>query len=93
MTNESVDILYDGNEFHIFKSKRIITKNTHGTGCTFSAAITAELAKGASVYEAVATAKQFITAAIENDLQIGKGHGPTNHWAYRQKKAVSVWEN
>lgn len=81
---EVVDVLYDGSGFDYFSSKRIQTKNTHGTGCTFSAAITAELAKGQSVKEAVGIAKQFIHAAIEHDLGIGSGHGPTNHWAYRK---------
>lgn len=81
----SVDLLYDGNEFKTFTSKRIMTKNTHGTGCTFSAAVTAELANGLSVYEAVSKAKHFIQAAIEDQLLIGEGHGPTNHWAYRKR--------
>lgn len=86
---ESTDLLFDGIDFHVFKNKRIPTKNTHGTGCTFSAAITAELAKGKSIYDAVSTAKSFISAAIEDDLEIGNGHGPTNHWAYR-KGAVKL---
>lgn len=92
-TNESVDVLYDGREIAYFSSSRIETKNTHGTGCTFSAAITAQLAKGASVHEAVSTAKEFIQAAIANPLPIGNGHGPTNHWAYNMKKesGVSSW--
>jgi hydroxymethylpyrimidine/phosphomethylpyrimidine kinase len=83
--NESIDLLYDGNEFTTFTSKRVQTKNTHGTGCTFSAAVTAELAKGLPVNEAVSKAKNFIQAAIEDQLQIGQGHGPTNHWAYRKR--------
>ncbi|WP_223700836.1 bifunctional hydroxymethylpyrimidine kinase/phosphomethylpyrimidine kinase [Sutcliffiella deserti] len=82
---ELVDLLFDGSTFHELKSTRIITKNTHGTGCTFAAAITAELAKGSSVEEAVQVAKQFIHAAIRDDLRIGSGHGPTNHWAYRKE--------
>lgn len=61
--------------FNTYSSKRIPTKNTHGTGYTFSAALTAEIAKGASLYEAVTTAKGFIQAAIEEDLKIGSGHG------------------
>lgn len=81
----SIDLLYDGDEFKTFTSKRIQTKNTHGTGCTFSAAVTAELAKGLSVYEAISVAKQFIQAAIEDQLLIGQGHGPTNHWAFRKR--------
>jgi hydroxymethylpyrimidine/phosphomethylpyrimidine kinase len=85
---ECTDLLFDGNKFSDFTSKRINTKNTHGTGCTFSAVITAELAKGASVYDAVLIAKEFIQAAIEDQLEIGQGHGPTNHWAYRKRNSV-----
>jgi hydroxymethylpyrimidine/phosphomethylpyrimidine kinase len=83
--NDAVDVLYDGHDFSYFTSKRIETKHTHGTGCTFAAAITAELAKGRSVKEAVQTAKAFIQAAIEHELGLGHGHGPTNHWAYREQ--------
>lgn len=83
-TEEVIDLLFDGHSFYDFKSERLVTPNTHGTGCTFSAALTAELAKGASVFVATAIAKQFIQAAIKHDLGIGHGHGPTNHWAYRQ---------
>jgi hydroxymethylpyrimidine/phosphomethylpyrimidine kinase len=83
--SESTDVLFDGKEFFTFTCQRIETKNTHGTGCTFSAVVTAELAKGATVYEAVLKAKDFIQAAIEDQLEIGQGHGPTNHWAYRKR--------
>lgn len=83
--DEAIDVLFDGYEFFYLTSKRVQTKNTHGTGCTFSAALTAELAKGTSLFEAVSTAKQFIQAAIEEDLRIGGGHGPTNHWAYNKR--------
>ncbi|MGG3451516.1 bifunctional hydroxymethylpyrimidine kinase/phosphomethylpyrimidine kinase [Domibacillus aminovorans] len=79
------DLLYDGEEFHTFTGKRIDTKHTHGTGCTFSAVMTAAIAKGASVRTAAEMAKQFIQAAIEDGINIGSGHGPTNHWAYRQR--------
>ncbi len=82
-SNEAIDILYDGEEFGYFKTDRINTIHTHGTGCTFAAAITAELAKGASIHEAVRTAKQFIQAAIKHSLCIGKGIGPTKHSAHR----------
>jgi len=84
----SSDLLYDGKEFTSFTTPRIETKNTHGTGCTFSAAITAELAKGSSIHTAVTTAKDFIQAAIVNQISIGSGHGPTNHWAYKRLEAV-----
>lgn len=86
--NEAIDVLFDGQEFIYFTSKRVLTKNTHGTGCTFSAAITAGLANGKSVYDAVASAKEFIQAAIEEDLHIGQGHGPTNHWAFKRKVLI-----
>jgi len=88
--NESTDLLFDGTDTYTFTSKRIPTKNTHGTGCTFSAAITAGLAKGLSVYESVKIAKSFITAAIEDDLKLGSGHGPTNHWAFKRRAGVKI---
>ncbi|MBT2640828.1 bifunctional hydroxymethylpyrimidine kinase/phosphomethylpyrimidine kinase [Bacillus sp. ISL-41] len=92
-TAQSVDVLFDGTDFTYFSTPRIETKNTHGTGCTFSAAITAQLAKGSSVHDAVSVAKEFIQAAIATPLHIGSGHGPTNHWAYKMKKGggVSSW--
>ncbi|WP_194841470.1 bifunctional hydroxymethylpyrimidine kinase/phosphomethylpyrimidine kinase, partial [Sporosarcina obsidiansis] len=62
------------------------TKDTHGTGCTFAAALTGFIAKGCSISDSVAEAKQFIQAAIEDGLRIGSGHGPTNHWAYAKLK-------
>lgn len=63
--------------------KRYPTRHTHGTGCTFSACLTAELAKGKDTAAAVQTAKDFITAAISHPIDIGAGHGPVNHWAYQ----------
>ncbi|KMY53417.1 phosphomethylpyrimidine kinase [Bacillus sp. FJAT-27231] len=84
-----IDLLYDGRDFLYFTSRRIQTKNTHGTGCTFAAAVTAELAKGQDVKEAVELAVNYVHAAIEMDLQIGKGHGPTNHWAFKRKEAAA----
>jgi hydroxymethylpyrimidine/phosphomethylpyrimidine kinase len=80
------DLLYDGHTFVELSAKRFHTRHTHGTGCTFAAAITAGLASGKTVQDAVAQAKQFITAAITNPLGIGGGHGPTNHWAYRESR-------
>lgn len=79
------DVLYDGRGFTYFESPRINTPHTHGTGCTFSAALAAELAKGRTPVEAVRTAKAFIRAAIEDGLGIGSGHGPTNHFAYNRR--------
>lgn len=79
----AIDVLFDGKEFYHFKSERIVTIHTHGTGCTFAAAITAELAKGKQIKEAVTIAKEFIQAAIKHSLPIGKGIGPTRHSAFR----------
>ena len=75
-------IFLQNGEHFVLESVRFDTPHTHGTGCTFSACLTAELAKGAPLKSAVKTAKDFITAAISHPLNIGHGHGPTNHWAY-----------
>lgn len=83
-----VDLLYDGQHFTELSYPRIETPHTHGTGCTFSAALTAGLAKGLPGIEAAALARRFIQAAIEDGLGLGHGHGPTNHWAYRRRQAV-----
>ena len=83
----ATDILYDGTEFKQFQSRRIDTKNTHGTGCTFSSAIAANLALGKTFFEAVALAKTYVTGAIEHSLSIGQGHGPTHHFFELYKKA------
>ncbi|MBU8909426.1 bifunctional hydroxymethylpyrimidine kinase/phosphomethylpyrimidine kinase, partial [Desertibacillus haloalkaliphilus] len=79
----AVDLLFDGKCIHELEVQRIDTKHTHGTGCTFAAAIAAELAKGAHIKEATETAKAYITAAISHSLNIGSGIGPTNHAAFR----------
>lgn len=79
----ATDLLYDGKEFTVLENDRIDTTHTHGTGCTFAAAIAAELAKGEPIVEAVTTAKKYIHAAITHSLAIGSGIGPTNHAAYR----------
>lgn len=84
------DLLFDGERVVRFTTKRIRTKHTHGTGCTLSAAIAAELAKGTPVVEAVHIGKQFITAAIRESLAIGGGIGPTNHRAYRPPSEGAV---
>lgn len=81
-----IDLLYDGASFIELEGRRIQTVHTHGTGCTYSAAIAAGLAKGLPVLEAVQTARDYIQAAIEDSLELGQGHGPTNHWAYRRRR-------
>jgi hydroxymethylpyrimidine/phosphomethylpyrimidine kinase len=78
----SIDIFVDGDGTIRFEAPRTPTKRTHGTGCTLSAAIAAELAKGASLREAVAAAKAYVSAAIAaaDQLDIGKGRGPVHHF-------------
>ena len=80
LPGEPVDTLYDGVEFGYLHGKRLETSNTHGTGCTLSAAIAAYLARGRSVTEAVALGKEYITEAIRHSLSIGAGHGPVNQF-------------
>ncbi|THF79894.1 bifunctional hydroxymethylpyrimidine kinase/phosphomethylpyrimidine kinase [Cohnella fermenti] len=77
-----VDLLYDGRDFFELEGERVPTRHTHGTGCTFAAALTAELAKGSDALRAAQEAKAFIQAAVGCPLELGQGHGPTNHWAY-----------
>lgn len=84
-TSGVLDLVFDGQSFIYMESPRIDTRHTHGTGCTYSAAIAAGLAKGNSMTEAIQTAKSFIQAAIEDSLGIGGGHGPTNHFAYGKR--------
>ena len=76
----AIDLLYDGSEFETFSAPRIDTPNTHGTGCTYSAAIAAHLAKGLNVHDAVGDAKEYVTGAIRHAFDLGKGPGPLNHF-------------
>ena len=75
---EAIDVYWDGIEMVELPARRIQTRNTHGSGCAFSAAITAGLAKGQDPLTAVRAAKAFISAAIEHALELGRGHGPVN---------------
>ena len=81
LSGAAIDVLYAGGEWYEFEAARIDTPHTHGTGCTYSAAITAELAKGRSLLEAVAKAKQYISEAIRTNPGLGSGSGPVNHHA------------
>jgi len=76
-TGDATDILYDGCAFHAFEAERVDTLNTHGTGCTFSAAIAAGLARGDDVVQAVETAKHYVDEAIRRSRPLGTGHGAT----------------
>jgi hydroxymethylpyrimidine/phosphomethylpyrimidine kinase len=75
----AIDLLFDGHAFAVYSSERFDTPNTHGTGCTFSAAITAGLARGLSVPEAVGDAKRYVSEAIRRSTPLGSGHGPVAH--------------
>lgn len=78
---DALDILYHDGAFTEFRAPRIDTRHTHGTGCTYSAAITAFLALGFPMLDAVTRAKRFVDAAIRTNPGIGAGSGPLNHWA------------
>jgi hydroxymethylpyrimidine kinase/phosphomethylpyrimidine kinase len=77
----ATDLLYDGKKYIEMEGRRIESKNTHGTGCTFASAIATLLASGDTVPEAVKKAKTFITMAIQSSFSLGKGTGPTNPFA------------
>jgi hydroxymethylpyrimidine/phosphomethylpyrimidine kinase len=81
LASEAIDILYYRGAWTEFASPRIRTRHTHGTGCTFSAAITASLASGHDLMEAVRRAKRYITEAIRNNPELGSGSGPLDHHA------------
>lgn len=77
--NDANDLLYKSGEYYWFKGKRIDNPNTHGTGCTLSSAVAANLAKGFDLYEAIEKAKEFISDALEAQLDLGSGSGPMKH--------------
>jgi hydroxymethylpyrimidine/phosphomethylpyrimidine kinase len=79
---DPVDLLFDGAQWREFPAPRIETPHTHGTGCTYSAAIVASLAQGRPLAEAVAIAKRFIHEAIRSNPGLGAGCGPVNHHCY-----------
>ena len=78
--DEATDYLFDGTALWEFSAPRIPTQNTHGTGCTYSAAIAAYLGRGLAVSEAVRQAKAYLTEAIRQSFELGQGHGPLNHF-------------
>lgn len=82
LPGDAFDLLYlEGGDCQEFSAGRIDTSHTHGTGCTYSAAITAELAKGTGLVQAVSLAKTFVTEAIRSNPGLGHGCGPLNHFA------------
>ena len=81
LAGDPVDVFFDGRKFFELAGERVATLHTHGTGCTISAAIAVELAKGNSALGAVEKAKAFITSAIQFSLPLGRGQGPVNPYA------------
>lgn len=81
--DKAVDLLFDGNEFELFEAEKIATTYVHGAGCTYSAAIAAELAKGHTVRDAARIAKDFVSAAIRGGFRLNRFVGPTLHAAHR----------
>lgn len=89
-SNEATDILYTQNgDREVFTSERIETKNTHGTGCTLSAAITAYLAQGQTLAQSIQSGKEYLTYALRSgkNIEIGHGHGPVDHF-YNPHKSI-----
>ncbi len=87
LAGDCIDILFDGADFTSFAGPRLDTKNTHGTGCTLSAAIATGLAQGLTAIDAVQRAKDYVSTAIRFALPFGSGHGPTNHLAWSDRRA------
>jgi hydroxymethylpyrimidine/phosphomethylpyrimidine kinase len=77
---KATDVFYDGSRMELLQGEVVATSNTHGTGCTFAAAICAYLARGAELLEAVRRAKTYITGALHHSLTIGQGSGPVGHF-------------
>jgi hydroxymethylpyrimidine/phosphomethylpyrimidine kinase len=80
LPGDALDLLLHDGVFTEFRAARVETRHTHGTGCTYSAAITAFLARGLSMVDAVGRAKRFIDEAIRTNPGLGAGNGPVNHW-------------
>jgi hydroxymethylpyrimidine/phosphomethylpyrimidine kinase len=76
----AIDLFFDGEHYHEFSAARVDTTSTHGTGCTFAAALAASLAKGSAPRQAVAMAKAYVTKAMQMSYPLGHGHGPVHHF-------------
>lgn len=87
LSGDATDVLLAGSQPVYLPSRRINTRNTHGTGCTLSSAIAANIGRGLPVAAAVKAAKEYITLAIEHSLSVGKGVGPTHHFYSLYKRA------
>ncbi|MGY0693923.1 pyridoxine/pyridoxal/pyridoxamine kinase [Virgibacillus sp. FSP13] len=81
---KAIDLFYDGNDFTLLEKDKLDTTYNHGAGCTFAAAVTANLANGKSVKESVEAAKDFVTAAIAHGWKLNEYVGPVMHGAYNK---------
>src|SRR3989454_1160795 len=90
-SKDIVDLLYDGQKFFEFRSERVEGHNTHGTGCTFAAAVASQLALGRTLQEAIPLAQEYVAGGIRHALSIGHGHGPLDHfWKLHRAKPVPI---
>jgi len=81
-TPDISDLFYDGHEFHDFRAERVAGGSTHGTGCSFAAAIVSHLARGQTLPDAIRMAQRYVAGAIRRAPGLGRGHGPIDHfWA------------
>ncbi len=87
LNNSAADVFFDGNSFTVLENPRIDNPNTHGTGCTLSSSLAAFLAQGYSMKKGVELAKGYVTGAIADCLDLGKGRGPLNHFYKKAGKA------
>ena len=83
-TEKATDVLFDGTDVHHLSGERVKMENAHGTGCTFASALTAQLAAGRPLYEALTLAKTYVVKAMEKAYPVGKGRVPLDHF-YRMK--------
>ena len=79
-TADAVDLVYDGDNYVELRGPRLPSRQTHGTGCTFAAAVAANLARGHPTPDAIAAAKHYVAEAIRHGLPLGRGHGPLDHF-------------
>ena len=89
--DDAADVLVTPGHVHVFATPRIDTPHTHGTGCTYSAAIATFLARGATLPRAVGLAKLYVTEAIRDGLPLGDGYGPTDHFFYLRRPDTGAW--
>lgn len=87
--SEAVDVVVDGSSVRELRAPRLDTANTHGTGCTFAAAVAAGLAQGSDVAAAIDAAKAYVSAALEGGAtwQLGRGHGPLDHFLWERRRS------